>query len=38
MFESIAAKIATVIRNTAAATRRMPWLIPLTIVALVLIW
>lgn len=38
MFESIAAKIATVIRNAAVATRRTPWLIPLTIVALVLIW
>jgi hypothetical protein len=38
MFESIVAKIATVIRNTAAATRRTPWLIPLTIAALILIW
>lgn len=42
MFDSIVAKIATVIRNTirtvTAAMRRTPWLAPLTIVALILIW
>jgi hypothetical protein len=42
MFDSIVTKIATVIRNTARAVtvamRRTPWLGPLTIVALILIW
>lgn len=42
MFDSIAAKIATVIRNTAravaAAMCRTPWLAPLTVIALILIW
>jgi len=42
MFESIVSKIAAVIRNTArtvtAAMRRNPWLAPLTVVALILIW
>ena len=42
MFDSIAAKIVTVIRNTARAVtvamRRTPWLAPLTVVALILIW
>jgi hypothetical protein len=42
MFESVAAKITAVIRNTAravtAAMRRTPWLAPLTVIALILIW
>jgi len=42
MFESVITKIANVIRNTAravtAAMRRTPWLAPLTVVALILIW
>jgi hypothetical protein len=42
MFDSIVSKIANTIRNTAravtAAMRRTPWLAPLTIVALILIW
>ncbi len=42
MFDSIVFKIANAIRNTAravtAAMRRTPWLAPLTIIALILIW
>lgn len=42
MFDSIVCKIANHIRNTVrtvtAAMRRRPWLAPLTIVALILIW
>lgn len=42
MFDSIVSKIANIVRNTAravtAAIRRTPWLAPLTIVALILIW
>ena len=42
MFDSIVSKIANVVRNTTravtAAMRRTPWLAPLTIVALILIW
>ena len=42
MFDSIVSKITAAIRNTAravnAAMRRTPWLAPVTIVALILIW
>ncbi len=42
MLESIVSKIANVVRNTVralgAATRRSPWLAPITIVAIFLIW
>lgn len=42
MFESIVSKITNVIRNTVralgAVTRRTPWLAPLAILALFLVW
>lgn len=42
MFESIVSKVTNVIRSTiravGAVTRKAPWLAPLAIVALFLIW
>ncbi len=42
MFETIASKIANVIRNTVraaeVAVRRTPWLAPAVILALFLVW
>jgi hypothetical protein len=42
MFESIVSKVTQLIRNTVRAiddaTRRTPWLLPLALVALVLVW
>ncbi len=42
MFDAIVSKIAQTIRNTVravgAATRRTPWLAPIAILALFLIW
>jgi len=42
MFESLVAKVTHVVRNSlraiGAATRHTPWLVPLAIVALFLVW
>ena len=42
MFETIVSKITNVVRNSVravgAATRRTPWLAPIAILALFLIW
>jgi hypothetical protein len=42
MFESIVSKITNVVRNTVRAlgaiTRKSPWVAPVTILALFLIW
>ncbi len=42
MFESIVSKITNVVRDTiralGAATRRTPWLAPIAILALFLVW
>ena len=42
MFESIVSKITNVVRNTVralgAATRESPWLAPVVILALFLVW
>lgn len=42
MFESIVSKITNVVRNTVralgVATRRTPWLAPIAILVLFLVW
>ena len=42
MFDSIISKITDVVRNTirtvGAVTRKSPWIVPVAIVALLLIW
>ena len=39
MFESIVSKITTTVRNVVgAATRKSPWLAPVAILALFLVW
>jgi len=41
MFESIVSKITSVVRNTVravgAVTRKSPWLVPVTVLALLLV-
>jgi hypothetical protein len=38
MFEAIVSKITSVVRAIGTATRRTPWLAPIAILALFLMW